>query len=206
MFRLLRVIPGISPSRMVCWPRITHSRIYYIKKAIRLFQIYYPSNRIEGEMDRIKIWPNGIVFEFGMLHSWHMFTFANLRRIINYSIEKSENGGYPLLSWPVWRHMAVNKLKVPEGLAWSYFEVFDAIQESALNERIAKATKRSELSLQEYQSQRYVSTLKFVLFLFTQTISSNRLRNSSFSERFPDQKQPGSARQGSWTLEIFNLN
>jgi len=145
-------------------------------------------------MDRIKIWPNGIVFEFGMLHGWHMFSFVNLRRIINYSIEKSENGGYPLLSWPVWRHMAVNKLKVPEGLAWSYFEVFDAIQESTPNERIAKATKRSELSLQEYQSQRYVSTLKFVLFLFTQTISSNRLRNSSFSERFPDQKQPGSAR------------
>ena len=75
-----------------------------------------------GEVDRIRIWPNGIVFEFGMLHGWHMFSFANLRRIINYSIDKGENGGYPLLSWPVWRHMAVNKLKVPEGLAWSYFE------------------------------------------------------------------------------------
>ena len=48
----------------------------------------------------IEIWPNPLLFEFGVLKSHSKFTFQNLRRIINYSVEKGSNGGgYPLLSW-----------------------------------------------------------------------------------------------------------
>ena len=43
--------------------------------------------------------------------------------------------------------------------------------------------------------QRHVSTIKFVLFLYCQGIKSHGLRNSSFSEKYPDSnKAPGSAR------------
>ena len=87
----------------------------------------------------MEIWPNGILFEFGVLKTHPKFTFQNLRRIINYSVEKGSNGGgYPLLSWTMWRHMACNKLEIEEQLAWAYFEFFDAIQETNVTERVTK--------------------------------------------------------------------
>lgn len=87
----------------------------------------------------VEIWPNGILFEFGVLKTHPKFTFQNLRRIINYSVEKGSNGGgYPLLSWTMWRHMACNKLEIEEQLAWAYFEFFDAIQETNATERVTK--------------------------------------------------------------------
>ena len=60
----------------------------------------------------------------------------------------------------MWRHMACNKLEIDEQLAWSYFEFFDAIQETNSTERIAKAERRAELDVAQYKQQRHVSTIK----------------------------------------------
>ena len=81
--------------------------------------------------EQVAIWPHGTLLEFGTFKTHPKFTFQNLRRILKYSIEKGSSmpGGFPLLSWHVWRHMAVNKLEIDEDLAWSYFEVFEAIQD-----------------------------------------------------------------------------
>ena len=56
--------------------------------------------------------------------------------------------------------MACNKLEIDEQLAWSYFEFFDAIQETNSTERIAKAERRAELDVAQYKQQRHVSTIK----------------------------------------------
>ena len=99
-----------------------------------------------------------------------------------------------MLSWPIWRHMACEKLKISEDLAWSYFEVFDSLQETSVHERRLKGEQRASLSCEQYRRTRHVSTLRFVLFLFCQSISTQKLRNSSFTESWPGQSTPSSGR------------
>ena len=77
---------------------------------------------------RVRLWPNIHFFDAGMFFTHEKLTFTNAERIIKYSIAKGSEGGWPMLSWSIWKHMACEKLKLEEDLAWSYFEVFDALQ------------------------------------------------------------------------------
>lgn len=86
--------------------------------------------------------------------------------------------------------MACEKLKLAEDLAWTYFEVFDALQECSLHDRQTKAEQRATLEPHEYRTGRHVSTLRFVLFLYCQNVSTQKLRNSSFTESWPIQTLP----------------
>jgi TBCC domain-containing protein 1 len=76
-------------------------------------------------MNEVRLWPNRKIFEYGIVYSHPKITFTNAERIIKYSLTK-EN--WPMLSWKVWRHMACEKLKIKEELAWVYFETFDSFQ------------------------------------------------------------------------------
>ena len=60
----------------------------------------------------------------------------------------------------------------------------------------------------EYRSKRHVSTLRFVLFLYCQSLSSQKLRNSSFSENWPSSSLPSARDKQSRNVEkiIDNLD
>ena len=46
------------------------------------------------------------------------------------------------------------------------------------------------MDIEEYRTRRHVSTLRFVLFLYCQGVSTQKLRNSSFTENWPGQSLP----------------
>lgn len=146
-------------------------------------------------MNDVQLWPNRKIFEYGIVYSHPKITFTNAERIIKYSLSK-EN--WPMLSWKVWRHMACEKLKIKEELAWVYFETFDSLQE--LSEDAAKSSldKRSALSLTDFKATRHVNTLQFTLFLYAQTNLKIASLNKSVNEICP-WKQISSP-QAEWML------
>lgn len=128
------------------------------------FKIYFPL-KFKMVDSRVRLWPNSHFFDAGIVQSHEKLNLINSERIIKYSMTKvifrnsnlahnkffrflyqliyqGIDGGWPVLEWPIWRHMAVEKLKLSEDLAWTYFEFFDALQESNHYERQIKADQR----------------------------------------------------------------
>lgn len=59
---------------------------------------------------------------------------------------RTRDGCFPVLSWPMWRHIACGKLQLPEDLAWLYFETFDLLNSHSPEERLEWAECLSQCS------------------------------------------------------------
>uniref|UniRef100_A0A3B3ZVI2 C-CAP/cofactor C-like domain-containing protein n=1 Tax=Periophthalmus magnuspinnatus TaxID=409849 RepID=A0A3B3ZVI2_9GOBI len=113
-----------------------------------------------------------------------------LRKMATYV--RTRDGCFPVLGWPMWRHIACGKLQLPEDLAWLYFETFDLlvgyVPEKRLEwaESLSQCTSKSELDQQ--RNKLSVDTLQFVLFLFIQQLNRVSLRSSSIVEEWPSHR------------------
>lgn len=59
---------------------------------------------------------------------------------------RTRDGCFPVLGWPMWRHIACGKLQLPEDLAWLYFETFDLLIGHTSEERLEWAECLSQCS------------------------------------------------------------
>ena len=59
---------------------------------------------------------------------------------------RTRDGCFPILSWPMWRHIACGKLQLTEDLAWLYFETFDLLTSRPPEERLGWAEALSQCS------------------------------------------------------------
>lgn len=67
-----------------------------------------------------------------------------LRKMATYV--RTREGSFPMLGWPMWRHIACGKLQLPDDLAWLYFETFDLLQGHTAEERLEWAECLSQCS------------------------------------------------------------
>lgn len=117
-------------------------------------------------------------------------TTTNIKKIIPYAKTKCR-GGYPNLSYSVWKHVACNKLQLPDDVAWSYFMTFDLIHGRTQDQRlewdrlVAKAVDQNAIEMLRHEL--IVPCQKFVLFLYIQHIHKISLRASlvSGSDEWP---------------------
>lgn len=76
-----------------------------------------------------------------------------LRKMASYV--RTRDGCFPILGWPMWRHIACGKLQLPEDLAWLYFETFDLLIGHTPEERLEWAECLSQCSSKtELEQQR----------------------------------------------------
>ncbi|XP_072043984.1 TBCC domain-containing protein 1-like [Amphiura filiformis] len=104
-----------------------------------------------------------------------------LRKIAVYAKSKGK-AGFPHLSYPVWKHIACNKLNISEELAWMYFEGFDLLCEYPPGDRLKLAQQVAKCKNKEQEdflrNQASVDTLQFLLYLFLQQVYKISLRSS----------------------------
>uniref|UniRef100_A0A3Q3KQT2 TBCC domain-containing protein 1 n=1 Tax=Monopterus albus TaxID=43700 RepID=A0A3Q3KQT2_MONAL len=138
------------------------------------------------EADSVSIWPRMEPFLLGVAPSSKL-SLHYLHKMANYV--RTRNGCFPILRWPMWRHIACGKLQLPEDLAWLYFETFDLLIGHTPEERLERAeclsqcTSKSELDQQ--RTKLSVDTLQFLLFLYIQQLNRVSLRTSLIGEEWP---------------------
>lgn len=140
----------------------------------------------------VSLWARAELFTYGALPvaPHPRLSLHNIKRIVSYAKTKGK-AGFPMLSYSVWKHIACNKLQLPEDLAWMYFVTFDLLRDIPMADRkewdskLANCTSPHETDL--VKSQMALPTLKFVLFLFIQHLHKISLRASlvSASEEWP---------------------
>lgn len=113
-----------------------------------------------------------------------------LRKIAKYV--QTRDGSFPLLGWPMWRHIACGKLQLPEDLAWLYFETFDLLIGHTSEKRLERAECLSQCSskseLDQQRNELSVDALQFIIFLFIQQLNRVSLRSSLIVEEWPSHR------------------
>ncbi|XP_038055561.1 TBCC domain-containing protein 1-like [Patiria miniata] len=112
-----------------------------------------------------------------------------LRKIAVYAKTKGK-AGFPNLSYPVWKHIALNKLNICEDLAWMFFEGYDLLCECPAETRLKLAEKlqgcKTPQEKEFIKNQASVDTLEFLIYLFIQQVHKISLRSSLVSgEEWP---------------------
>lgn len=137
----------------------------------------------------ISIWPRMEPFMLGALqvNPSSKLNLHYLHKIATYV--RTRDGCFPLLGWPMWRHIACGKLQLPEDLAWLYFETFDLLIGLTAEKRLERAECLSQCSskreLDQQRNKLSVDTLQFIIFLFIQQLNRVSLRSSSIVEEWP---------------------
>ncbi|XP_053184577.1 TBCC domain-containing protein 1 [Scomber japonicus] len=144
------------------------------------------------EADLVSIWPRMEPFLLGALQvaPSSKLGLHYLRKMASYV--RSRDGCFPVLGWPMWRHIACGKLQLPEELAWLYFETFDLHVGHTPEERLewaeclSQCTSKCELDQQ--RNKLSVDTLRFLLFLYIQQLNRVSLRTSLIGEEWPSRR------------------
>lgn len=145
---------------------------------------------MEGE--DIRFWPRMEPFMLGALQvaPSSKLGLHYLRKMATYV--RTRDGCFPLLGWPMWRHIACGKLQLPEDLAWLYFETFDLLIGHPSEKRLERAECMSQCSSKdEFDQERNklsVDTLQFIVFLFIQQLNRVSLRSSLIVEEWPSHR------------------
>ncbi|KAG7232019.1 hypothetical protein INR49_009989 [Caranx melampygus] len=141
------------------------------------------------EADGVSIWPRMEPFLLGALQvaPSSKLSLHYLRKMATYV--RTRDGCFPILGWPMWRHIACGKLQLPEDLAWLYFETFDLLIGHTPEERLEWAECLSQCSskreLDQQRNKLSVDTLQFLLFLYIQQLNRVSLRTSLIGEEWP---------------------
>ncbi|XP_066050269.1 TBCC domain-containing protein 1 [Chamaea fasciata] len=120
-----------------------------------------------------------------------------LRKAAAYARARADQGCFPRLRWPSWRHIACGKLQLSREIAWLYFELFRGLPGPAPPLRLrwadAEAACASAEELERERSKLSVDTLQFLLFLYVQQLHKVSLRRSLLGDEWPSPrtKSPG---------------
>lgn len=122
-----------------------------------------------------------------------------LRKMSTYV--RTRDGCFPILSWPMWRHIACGKLQLPEDLAWLYLETFDLLIGHSSEKKLERAECLSQCSskseLDQQRNKLTVDTLQFIVFLFIQQLNRVSLRSSLIVEEWPSHRTRSPSPSGS---------
>uniref|UniRef100_A0A8C3A5Y2 TBCC domain-containing protein 1 n=1 Tax=Cyclopterus lumpus TaxID=8103 RepID=A0A8C3A5Y2_CYCLU len=144
------------------------------------------------EADSVSIWPRMEPFLLGALQvaPSSKLSLHYLRKMAIYV--RTRDGCFPILGWPMWRHIACGKLQLPEDHAWLYFETFDLLNGHTPEERLEWAECLSQCSskgeLDQQRNKLSVDTLQFLLFLYIQQLNRASLRTSLIGEEWPSHR------------------
>lgn len=144
------------------------------------------------EADSVSIWPRMDPFLLGALQvaPSSKLSLHYLRKMAIYV--RTRDGCFPILGWPMWRHIACGKLQFPEDHAWLYFETFDLLNGHTPEERLEWAECLSQCStkdeLDQQRNKLSVDTLQFLLFLYIQQLNRASLRTSLIGEEWPSHR------------------
>ncbi|XP_063023465.1 TBCC domain-containing protein 1 [Melospiza melodia melodia] len=112
-----------------------------------------------------------------------------LRKAAAYARARADQGCFPRLSWPSWRHLACGKLLLSPDIAWLYFELYRGLRGPSPPLRLrwaeAEAACSSAEELEWERSKLSVDTLQFLLFLYVQQFHNVSLRRSLLGDEWP---------------------
>ncbi|XP_050184010.1 TBCC domain-containing protein 1 isoform X1 [Myiozetetes cayanensis] len=112
-----------------------------------------------------------------------------LRKAAAYARARADQGCFPRLRWPRWRHIACGKLQLGRDLAWLYFELFHGLLGPDPPRRLrwaeAEASCATAEELERERSKLSVDTLQFLLFLYLQQLHRLSLRRSLLGDEWP---------------------
>ncbi|XP_067085472.1 TBCC domain-containing protein 1 [Osmerus mordax] len=149
---------------------------------------------MDWSSDNVSVWPRMEPFLLGTLQAAPptKLSLHYLRKMASYV--RLREGCFPMLGWPMWRHIACGKLQLQEDLAWLYFETFDLLTGHPPEERLEWAESLSQCSSQKdldrQRSKLCVNTLQFLLFLYIQQLNHVSLRTSLIGEEWPSPRAP----------------
>ncbi|XP_029653049.1 TBCC domain-containing protein 1-like [Octopus sinensis] len=105
-----------------------------------------------------------------------------IKKSLAYAKNKGDLG-FPRISYTVWKHIACNKIHLPEDLAWLYFSTCHILSENInpadrveWNQRYARCLTSQER--EGLKKQLNIDTYKFVLFLYIQQFTKVSLKAS----------------------------
>jgi len=119
------------------------------------------------------LWVKSEPFEFGIIHvpPPSKLLHHNLKKLFAYAKNKGK-GGYPRISYAIWKHVACNKLQISEDLAWLYFQTCDAITEQNCELKLMVAEQylgcKTDEEKSKWKERFSVDLLKFLIFLYIQ--------------------------------------
>ncbi|NWW09433.1 TBCC1 protein, partial [Oreocharis arfaki] len=132
-----------------------------------------------------------------------------LRKAAAYARARADQGCFPRLRWPCWRHIACGKLQLSREIAWLYFELFRGLLGPAPPFRLrwaeAEAACASAEELERERSKARARTrpkaggartppkgepgptrlFRFLLFLYVQQLHKVSLRRSLLGDEWP---------------------
>ncbi|KAK2840322.1 hypothetical protein Q5P01_014062 [Channa striata] len=150
-----------------------------------------PVSAANMEADSVSVWPRMEPFLLGVLQvaPSSKLSLHYLRKMATYV--RTRDGCFPILHWPMWRHIACGKLQLAEDLAWLYFETFDLLVGHSPEEKLERAECLSQCSseseLDKQRSKLSVDTLQFLLFLYIQQLNHRETKTSSQNKNWDDQ-------------------
>jgi len=119
------------------------------------------------------LWVKSEPFEFGIIHvpPPSKLLHHNLKKLFAYAKNKGK-GGYPRISYAIWKHVACNKLQISEDWAWLYFQTCDAITEQNCELKLMVAEQylgcKTDEEKSKWKERFSVDLLKFLIFLYIQ--------------------------------------
>lgn len=145
----------------------------------------------EMEPYNVNLWVRSEPFVVGALPlpPPSKFSMYYLRKMATYVRSRADDGCYPKLFWPKWKHIACGKLQLAEDLAWLYFETFDSLVQRTAQERLewaeAMSNCTSKEEMEKLKNKMSIDTLQFLLFLYIQQLNKVSLRTSLIGEEWP---------------------
>ena len=140
-------------------------------------------------MSSIQLWLKPEIVLHGVVCAHPKLNFSYLKKVLAYAKSKSDDGGYPYLSWPIWKHMAVNKMLLSEELAWAYFNLFYTLTDKDRSHWLQLSEYQQSCfengRPETYKNKMKVSTLQFLVFLYIQQACKLTKRKSMLGEDWP---------------------
>jgi len=143
----------------------------------------------------IQLWLKTDVFAFGALQvpPHNRIVFDNLKKLVNYVYIKNQQD-FPKLTFPLWRHVACDKLCMAPELAWIYFETYDMLRDLAVPQlgKVFDEASSKRPGNEGPKADVWVDVRRFALLLAIQRIHKISLRSSmTMGDEWPP-SSPGS--------------
>ncbi|KAF8565858.1 hypothetical protein P879_03639 [Paragonimus westermani] len=146
----------------------------------------------------VSLWPRAEPFTYGIfqVHPHPRLAVHNIKKLVSYAKSKGK-AGFPKLSYPIWKHVACNKLQLTEDLAWILFHTCLTMSTwhmeklKDVEERLFTSGNTTDcgcvllllfiLFAERIKSTQSIDLFVFALFLYIQQINKISLRASAVS-------------------------
>eukprot|EP01135_Chromosphaera_perkinsii_P011265 Nk52_evm46s2367 gene=Nk52_evmTU46s2367 len=166
------------------------------------------SHSLVGEFGALKLSDGTLEYANGVPDVQHTcpFTREVVFKFMCYAISK---GYYPNVTYHVWNHVVVTKLKLSSDVAWAYFQAFYNLTPRNTSKEKRYLKTRHEYKAQKnddhsWKSKLSVNLVEFALYMFCQNYIYSSVKRKGYSGElveWPSEKGYGEGKQNQSTAK-----